>query len=444
MNIFKVLSSGDGAIKEPNLSAFLAYLLNPKEDHGLGASFLEKVLEPFLAEKKKDTKLKTILDPLFSHDGTLEDDPYILDLSISSRFNIDIVLEKAIRNTTIYNFDAKNTGKGKTKEIVDIIIKITQHQKLKPEDLNYLFEQESPVALILLENKINKTNKAGEQLSAQYKNSLVDLPNYINKKYWPEWKDKICTILVSTAEKTTCDQFVDFKREINDNSIHISWKNNKDYTDGNSPTASIKNICQELLRESNEGIISPINHYASDTIKALINFIEYDFSSNADDQQRGGQKSKVIPYGSVEEIYEKKPEIFEPDMWTFVKDISKKLKADFTSLKNISHDYTKTHVMTIKYYNEKIADISANSKSKVDLTFKWKIFPKKSEILNKGYTKDFYKNLKSIFKDVEINSNGYYYITLSERNLDLIPIITKTYLDYFYLFKEVIKKRVDV
>ena len=40
MNIFKILASGNGTIKEPSVSAFLGYLLNPKEDHGLGDAFL--------------------------------------------------------------------------------------------------------------------------------------------------------------------------------------------------------------------------------------------------------------------------------------------------------------------------------------------------------------------------------------------------------------------
>src|ERR1700722_6620225 len=45
MNIFKTLASGDRTIKEPNVSAFLAYLLDPREDHGLKAIFLRKFLQ---------------------------------------------------------------------------------------------------------------------------------------------------------------------------------------------------------------------------------------------------------------------------------------------------------------------------------------------------------------------------------------------------------------
>jgi hypothetical protein len=45
MNIFKILAQGDGTINEPNVSAFLGYLLDPNEDHGLGSKFLERFLQ---------------------------------------------------------------------------------------------------------------------------------------------------------------------------------------------------------------------------------------------------------------------------------------------------------------------------------------------------------------------------------------------------------------
>jgi hypothetical protein len=54
MNIFKILSSNDGTLKEPNVSSFLAYLLDPNEDHGLGDSLLKSILSDFESLKDKD------------------------------------------------------------------------------------------------------------------------------------------------------------------------------------------------------------------------------------------------------------------------------------------------------------------------------------------------------------------------------------------------------
>ncbi|GAB7140091.1 hypothetical protein RsTz2092_00390 [Deferribacterales bacterium RsTz2092] len=43
MNIFKVLASYSGRVDERNVSAVLAYLLDPTGDHGLGSCFLKKI-----------------------------------------------------------------------------------------------------------------------------------------------------------------------------------------------------------------------------------------------------------------------------------------------------------------------------------------------------------------------------------------------------------------
>jgi hypothetical protein len=45
MNIFSVLSMGKSRLRETSMSAMLAYLLNPNQDHGLGYRFLKSFLE---------------------------------------------------------------------------------------------------------------------------------------------------------------------------------------------------------------------------------------------------------------------------------------------------------------------------------------------------------------------------------------------------------------
>ncbi len=50
MNIFKILANGYGSINENNVSAFLGYLLDPNENHGLGYEFLKLFLKEFEIE----------------------------------------------------------------------------------------------------------------------------------------------------------------------------------------------------------------------------------------------------------------------------------------------------------------------------------------------------------------------------------------------------------
>ncbi|NLV68389.1 MAG: PD-(D/E)XK nuclease family protein [Spirochaetes bacterium] len=52
MNIFRILSSYDGSINEPNVSAFLAYLLDPYSNHGIAGLLLQKILGEFLIKEK--------------------------------------------------------------------------------------------------------------------------------------------------------------------------------------------------------------------------------------------------------------------------------------------------------------------------------------------------------------------------------------------------------
>ncbi|MFT9848824.1 PD-(D/E)XK nuclease family protein [Aneurinibacillus sp. REN35] len=56
MNIFKVLSSNDGSINEPNVSSFLAYLLDPNENPGLGSRFVERFLSPMILRNEEHYK----------------------------------------------------------------------------------------------------------------------------------------------------------------------------------------------------------------------------------------------------------------------------------------------------------------------------------------------------------------------------------------------------
>ena len=105
MNIFKTLASGSGSINEPNVSAFLGYLLNPKEDHGLGDTFLRKFLEPLLEQNKNLDFLKN------------------RNLSIRSNFEMTVLLEQAFK-------DSDNSN-----QIVDIVILCYEKKSQKGSSL---------------------------------------------------------------------------------------------------------------------------------------------------------------------------------------------------------------------------------------------------------------------------------------------------------------------
>src|SRR5688572_15365295 len=95
MNIFKILANGDGQITEPNISAFLGYLLDPYGDHGLSFEFLERFLREF----------------------------QIVDENFNTRhYDFEIIFEQAFKMVD------------KKKEIVDIVIIVFDKEIKKGEN----------------------------------------------------------------------------------------------------------------------------------------------------------------------------------------------------------------------------------------------------------------------------------------------------------------------
>ena len=83
MNIFRILSSNDGSINEPNVSSFLAYLLDPNEDHGISSLLLQELLSDI-----------TKINPDFLNKIKFND--RITDLSKYSGYSINIIPELSV------------------------------------------------------------------------------------------------------------------------------------------------------------------------------------------------------------------------------------------------------------------------------------------------------------------------------------------------------------
>ncbi len=120
MNIFEILNNGRGCINEENISSFLAYLLDPNEDHGLGSVFLEKFLNDL---KISEGEIKTT------------------DIN-----KIDIKLEYLVNSPA--------------KRYIDLVFETSEH-------------------IIAIENKILESSKRSHQLQDEY-NGLKSSEDYKN------------------------------------------------------------------------------------------------------------------------------------------------------------------------------------------------------------------------------------------------------------------------
>lgn len=165
MNIFKILSSNDGRIDEPNISSFFSYLLNPNEDHGLSFLLLQELLKEF-------------------------------ELTINmSNYEFNIQPE----------FRVKNSNK-KSRDI-DILVEILLKGKL--------------IYSICIENKINDASiiKKDNQL----KEEMEGLKEYYKEN---NLNPEIYVIYITHQPSKTAED--SFKKLLYQNKTHLYWKNDKD------------------------------------------------------------------------------------------------------------------------------------------------------------------------------------------------------------------------
>ncbi len=230
MNIFRILSSNDGSINEPNVSSFLAYLLDPNEDHGISSLLLQEILKEFIGKDEKFlSKIK------FGN--------RITDLSKFSNFTVNIIPELSVK---IFK------DKKEKRRDIDILIEIIEN---KSKEILYS---------ICLENKITDSsiNKRDSQLEDELK-GLKSL--YSESGVSPE----IYVIYLTPYQsKISTDSFEKFEYE---KKHHLYWDNN----DENSVFNKLINI----FNKENEGLIDPINNQSSYLIKSFLSFIKTNFKS---------------------------------------------------------------------------------------------------------------------------------------------------------------------
>lgn len=240
MNIFRILSSNDGSINEPNVSSFLAYLLNPNEDHGISGLLLQEILNEFI------TINSTFLDKI-QYCGR------ITDLSNYSGFSINIMPELTV--------NIENESKKKRRDI-DIVLEISDN---KSNELYYS---------ICLENKI--TDASINKTDSQLEDELFGLEKfYHDNDLHPEI---FIIYLTPSPSETSANSFDKLKY---DKKCHLFWDNH----DG-----SIFNKLLKIFDNENHGLIDPINSQSAYLIKSFLSFIKTNFKSYVEERKEKLEK----------------------------------------------------------------------------------------------------------------------------------------------------------
>lgn len=241
MNIFRILSSNDGSINEPNVSSFLAYLLDPGEDHGISSLLLQEILNDIAITDKHFL-------PRIQYNNR------ITDLSKYSGYNINVIPELSV------NLDKK--GKRRRRDI-DIIIEIVDN---KTSEIIYS---------ICLENKITDSSIIRDDL--QLEDELKGLQNYYSESNLsPEIYFIYLTPTPSNVSKFSFEKF-DY-----DKKFHLYWDNHEN---------SLFNKLLKIFNNEKEGLIDPINNQSSYLIKSFLSFIKTNFKSYIEEKKEQLEKN---------------------------------------------------------------------------------------------------------------------------------------------------------
>ncbi len=240
MNIFRILSSNDGSINEPNVSSFLAYLLDPGEDHGISSLLLQKILSDITASNKN------FLAKIRYKDR-------ITDLSKYSGYTINIIPELSV--------NIEKQGKRRRRDI-DIIIEIIDN---KTKEMFYS---------ICIENKITDASVIRDDL--QLEEELQGIQNYYSES--KDSPEVYFIYLTPSPSKVSGDSF----EKLNyDKKIHLYWDDHEN---------SVFNKLLKIFNNEKEGLIDPINNQSSYLIKSFLSFIKTHFKSYIEEKREKLEK----------------------------------------------------------------------------------------------------------------------------------------------------------
>lgn len=405
MNIFRILAQGDGSINEPNVSAFLGYLLNPNEDHGLGSRFIEPFLQQHYIQAKELLKDKFKLDWLFEKDR-------IVDLSTNSNYEINVFFEQAFAKE-----QSKKNEEKETKSVVDIILIIHEVEKEKREKYfeNYLKNEKTLKHIFLIEVKITdkavklKDNKGKEgQLTKQVEDTKNEIKTLLtSSKIKFDFKNNISIIFVTPDSDKREDTraykaFKEFEdKEYKDlHRSHIFWnsiKNEEDVAKDDeleNNNQSVEQMIDNIIKPKPEDKTEPLPQYTIDTLQSFSNFIYSGFSYKSK-RPKGDNIADTFESKEYDEFKSKYILELNSESWNRIENIkSKILDIDRENLKIV---HSKTHPISLFYTKylkgkkgNKIFSFSNYSKSHLEL-----------HIINKNY------KLPEFINKVKTNLSNY-------------------------------------
>lgn len=226
MNIFRALSQGKGAVNEENTSSFLAYLLNPNEDHGLNNVFLYE----FMSSLSKNENLSWISKEIINKNK----------LNFENK-DINVALE------TSYPVASNDKNKEKCAIDVEVIFSKDGQEQYK----------------FCIENKTKVSSVTTGQLKEEYEAISKERENK---------NTKIIMVYLTPDDEKCKQEFSSLKTEGKDTAVWLNWYNDENCT---QKRTNIKDMISALFEKEKQFAISPMPEYLLHTLKAFIHYLMF-------------------------------------------------------------------------------------------------------------------------------------------------------------------------
>ncbi|MBK8396258.1 MAG: hypothetical protein IPL26_13615 [Leptospiraceae bacterium] len=238
MNIFNVLSTGDSKIKEPSITSFLSFMLDPYLDHGLGFYLINHI------EKLLTIKLTS------EHDDV----------------DIEIEIEPILRNKA-----------NKIRRDADILISYVSYNSDNSINLK---------RIICIENKIKETSISSGQMNELYENlkdTLLEKYDSIDIE-----KLEIYMVLLSPTNNS--------KATMETNNIKLTSAQHKKMNINWMENDGLRKKFTEILALETIGEIPTLNKDFIFLLKNLIEFSNNNFTSKNEEDVIEGKNKKEFVY----------------------------------------------------------------------------------------------------------------------------------------------------
>ncbi len=253
MNLFDILSAGKRGLNEENVSSFLAWILDPKQSHGCGSLFLNRLLSAVDEEKYQ---------------------PWISKLQ---HISVDVLVEEEVV-----------TKNGK-RRYVDIVIVMS----IAGENSDCDTANKTESIIFAIENKIRENACDKFQLSEEYEGL---------KEYYKE--ADISFLYLTPIKSARFDEAFSLLPD-DLTKFYLTWTNSI-----NEPNhLTVVSILRNILQDDLDAKINPLSSELKFVLKSFIVFAENGFRSHTNKTpvyMRRSRYYKDIAFGveGVQELIE--------------------------------------------------------------------------------------------------------------------------------------------